>query len=161
MTELSEFMLRSVGKSDSMNITDLLLLLVVGYILTVLIEVPILCVGMSSKHRMKDKVISGLLLTAFTYPIVIMVIPAGLYSADITSRWACLGVSETFAPLAEILFFRYLVHQRFMSTLDRDAVAIVVANLASFVAGEAGLSDLIHLLLAHSWCDFSETVAIH
>ena len=126
-----------------MSLSSAMIILAIGYVFTVIIEVPILCAGLSSEHRLTEKVCNGLLLTAFTYPVVVMVIPSLMTELGVTSRSVILAISETFAPIAEVLFFRFLVHQRMKSRLDRDAFAIVAANLASFLAGEAGLSNVI------------------
>jgi len=42
--------------------------------------------------------------------------------------------------VAEVLFFRYLTHRPIFRRPDWEAIVIVVANLASFLIGEAGLS---------------------
>ncbi len=42
-----------------------------GYLLTVLIEIPILLFGLSSSHRPAKRLIAGFWLTACTYPIVV------------------------------------------------------------------------------------------
>jgi len=131
----------------AMTLSNLLLLLVVGYVVTVCIEIPILYIGLSARHRRSDRIINGLLLTALTYPVVVMVIPATLTVLGVTSHWVCLAISETFAPIAEILFFRYLVQQPLQSKPDLDAAIIVSANLASFLVGEAGAGEWINTLI--------------
>ena len=47
----------------------------VGYLVTVLIEAPILFVGLSRRHRRGERLFAGLWLTACTYPIVVIVMP--------------------------------------------------------------------------------------
>ena len=39
-----------------------------GYLLTILIETPILLVGLSKRHPIKRRLLAGLWLTACTYP---------------------------------------------------------------------------------------------
>ncbi len=116
------------------------LLVICGYLLTVSIEIPILLTGMARKHGVRETIVNGLFLTGVTYPIVVMVLPAAFSAMGIDNRVLYLAVAESFAPIAEVLFFRFLVGKRLMSSIDRDAVVIVIANLASFLLGEAGLS---------------------
>lgn len=110
-------------------------ILLVGYTLSVAIEMPLLLIGLSPHHPWRRRVFAGFWLTACTYPIVAWVLPVLLYTPD--SRWLYLLVAETFAPLAEMLLF----HVAFRSPQDtrasqlRDAAVIVVANLASFLIG--------------------------
>jgi hypothetical protein len=116
---------------------SLWLFLPIGYLLTVAIELPILWLLLSRRHAPKVRLTAGFLLTAVTYPIVVIVMPLGL-GPDFT-RAAYLAIAETFAPGAECLLF-YFAYVRDLpsnrpSTL-RDFAAITVANLASFGAGE-------------------------
>jgi hypothetical protein len=111
---------------------DLWTFLIPGYLLTILIEIPILLVGLSPKHSLRRKLLAGLWLTAATYPIVVLVLPLLFARA---SRTTYLIVAETFAPLAECLLF-WLAFGRQKGTYLRDYVAIVLANLASFAFGE-------------------------
>ena len=107
-----------------------------GYLLTILIETPILLVGLSKRHSIKRKLLSGLWLTACTYPIVILVLPPLFESS---SRAVYLIVAETFAPVAECILFWLAYGQREdlgKRSMWRDFLAIVIANLASFGAGE-------------------------
>lgn len=107
-----------------------------GYVLTVLIETPILLIGLSRRHSIKRRLVAGVWLTACTYPIVVLVLP--LLLAD-SSRALYLVVAETFAPVAEcILFWLAYGSSEELGKLSmwRDFAAIVVANLASFLAGE-------------------------
>ncbi len=120
------------------------LLLILGYTLTVLIEVPVLCVGLSGEYSIRDRWISGMLLTAFTYPFVVMILPAVMSLAGIQSRLVYLLVAETWAPVGEVVLFRYLHRIPMRKAVDRNAAVIVIANLCSFAAGEAGLSRWIH-----------------
>src|SRR4051812_6427597 len=73
-----------------------------GYLLTILIETPILCIGLSKRHPLSRKLLAGIWLTACTYPIVTLVLPLVFAS---TSRNRYLVVAETFAPVAECLLF--------------------------------------------------------
>jgi hypothetical protein len=113
-------------------IEDLWYFLPFGYILTVLIEIPILLFGLSSKLSTTEKVLSGVWLTACTYPIVVIVLPTLFYGE---ARWQYLAVAETFAPVAECLLFMLAFHSRGIKWIP-SLVAIVMANLASFGAGE-------------------------
>lgn len=123
-----------------MSIETLWLLLIFGYLLTILIELPVLLFGMSLRYSSLETIVNGLLLTALTYPVVVMVLPAVFTGMGIDSRATYLAVAEIFAPVAEVLLFRYLNSQPLTARLDCDAAVIVMANLASFLLGEAGLS---------------------
>jgi hypothetical protein len=107
-----------------------------GYLLTILIETPILIVGLSRRHPLARKLLAGVWLTACTYPIVTLVLPL-MFAPD--RRALYLVVAETFAPVAECLLFWLAfgkddeVKSRAMW---RDFIAIIVANLASFGVGE-------------------------
>jgi hypothetical protein len=104
-----------------------------GYLLSVLIEVPVLVLALARPHSLKRRLLAGLWLTACTYPVVVLVLPALLFE-----RSAYLAVAETFAPLAECMLF-YLAFQADLRRADmwRDWAAIAAANLASFGVGEA------------------------
>lgn len=97
-----------------------------GYVFTILIETPVLLVGLARVHPFARKLFAGVWLTACTYPVVVLVLP--LVIADHT---AYLAVAETFAPVAECILFRVA----FPEAGVRDMAAIVAANLASFGIG--------------------------
>jgi hypothetical protein len=101
-----------------------------GYLLTIAIEIPILLVGLSRPHPLKRRLLAGIWLTACTYPIVALVLPLLLVNH---SRAAFLLVAEIFAPVAECVLFWLAFGKR---ATWRDFVTIVLANLASFLAGE-------------------------
>lgn len=111
--------------------------LAVGYVLSVLIEVPVLVVGLSCRHSRRRRIVAGLWLTACTYPVVVLVLP---YLID--TRWIELLAAETFAPMAEWGLFRLAFPQpppRSRADGLRDGLAILAANLASF-----GIGELLH-----------------
>jgi hypothetical protein len=115
------------------SLFQLLGYLIFGYLMTVAIELPILLVGLGREHSTRVRVAAGFWLTACTYPVVVLVLPPLLWSPPWGSRVLYMVVAETFAPLAECLLFRAAFH-----TLSRrDALAILLANLASFATGEA------------------------
>jgi len=107
-----------------------------GYLLTILIETPILLIGLSPRHPIKRKVWAGVWLTACTYPVVVLVLPQFFGEA---SRTSYLIVAETFAPVAECVLFWLAYGEKEAIgrvSMGRDFGAIVVANLASFIGGE-------------------------
>jgi hypothetical protein len=107
-----------------------------GYLLTILIETPILLLGLSRRHPLKRRLFAGVWLTACTYPIVVLVLPL-LFAPD--QRISYLVVAETFAPVAEcVLFWLAFGKQESVGTpsMWRDFITIIVANLASFGIGE-------------------------
>lgn len=120
-----------------MSPSELWRFLPLGYLLTILIETPVLCVGLSRRHPLKRKLFAGAWLTACTYPIVTLVLPL-LFNAS--SRMTYLLVAETFAPVAECALFwlAFGTNEELGKTsMWRDFITIIVANLASFGIGEA------------------------
>ena len=109
----------------------------VGYLLSILIETPVLMAGLSARHPMRRRLFAGVWLTACTYPVVVLVLPPLLLRGD--NRTLYLWVAETFAPLAECALFWAAFGERSewcKRSMWRDFTAIVLANLASFAAGE-------------------------
>ena len=108
----------------------------VGYLFTIAIETPILCLALSPQHPLSRRVLAGLWLTACTYPIVVLVMPLMLANV---SRAIYLAVAETFAPVAECILF-WLAYGKAEElgkrSMWQDFAAIILANLASFVGGE-------------------------
>jgi hypothetical protein len=108
----------------------------VGYLLTVAVETPVLLVCLSARHPARRKFLSGLWLTACTYPVVVLVLPLLFQSS---SRFAYLVTAETFAPVAECALFWAAFGERDelgRASMWRDFAAITAANLASFALGE-------------------------
>ncbi len=105
-----------------------------GYLLTIGLETPVLIVGLSRQHSWRRRLFAGVGLTLFTYPIVVLVLPLLLgHFAD----WVYITVAETFAPMGECLLF-YLafggdLRQR---STQQDFLAIILANITSFLVGE-------------------------
>jgi hypothetical protein len=108
-----------------------------GYLLTILVETPVLLVGLSARHPLRRRLFAGAWLTACTYPVVVLVLPPLLVRGD--DRTLYLWAAETFAPLAECALFWAAFGERSewgKRSMWRDFAAIVLANLASFGAGE-------------------------
>lgn len=107
-----------------------------GYLVTILIEMPVLLLGLSRKVSIKQRLWCGVWLTACTYPVVVLVLPAIFFDE---SRFLYLVVAETFAPVAECMLFWLAFRGRgLLETADwtRSFIAIIIANLASFGIGE-------------------------
>lgn len=107
-----------------------------GYLLTVAIELPVLFVGLAPRHPLKRRILAGFWLTACTYPIVVLVLPYLVWEPY--GYAAYLAVAETFAPMAECLLFwlAYLAPAKPRTIADlRDFVAVVAANVSSFLIG--------------------------
>src|ERR1700704_3094149 len=110
------------------NSYDLWRFFPLGYLFSILIETPILLIGLSPRHPLKRKLFAGVWLTACTYPIVVLVLRL-LFAPD--QRVAYLLVAETFAPVAECaLFWLAFGKQEEVGTRSmwRDLIAIIVAN---------------------------------
>lgn len=113
---------------------ELLLFLPLGYLFTVLVEVPVLVVGLSRALGLRERFFAGFWLTACTYPIVVLVLPMVFASSP---RSHYLLAAETFAPLAECVLFWLAFGKRLDAGAKlRSFVAIVVANVLSFLLGE-------------------------
>lgn len=106
----------------------------IGYLISIAIETPVLLIGLSRRHSIARRLFAGVWLTACSYPVVVLVLPT-----LIPDRTPYLWVAETLAPASEIALFLWLFADG-RSTRDRsiwrDALAILAANLASFLAGE-------------------------
>src|SRR5260370_12282252 len=74
----------------------------IGYLFSILIETPVLLIGLSKRHTIKRRLFAGVWLTACTYPIVVLVMPLLFATA---SRSIYLIIAETFAPVAEFVLF--------------------------------------------------------
>jgi hypothetical protein len=107
-----------------------------GYLVSILIETPILLIGLSRRHSLRRRLFAGVWLTACTYPIVVLVMPLMFTNA---ARVSYLIVAETFAPVAECILF-WLAYGKSEElgkpSMWQDFATIIVANIASFVAGE-------------------------
>jgi hypothetical protein len=123
-------------QTQNLPINELWYFLPFGYLFTILIETPILLVGLSPQLSFKQKLFCGAWLTACTYPIVVLVLPVIFFDR---LREAYLLVAETFAPAAECLLFWLAFRRRnLLETSDwiQCFLAIVIANLASFGFGQ-------------------------
>lgn len=123
-------------QTQNLPISELWAFLPLGYLVTILIETPVLLFGLSTRITVRQRLWCGAWLTACTYPIVVLVLPAIFFGQ---SRALYLLVAETFAPAAEcLLFWMAFRGTEGLRTSDwiRCFLAIVVANLASFGFGE-------------------------
>lgn len=116
----------------------LLAFLIPGFLLTIAIETPILLALLSKRHALKERLAAGVLLTACTYPIVVLVLPQLLWRFFGYAIY--IGVAETFAPLAEcVIFYLYWIRPLKFPISKRDTIqdfaAITFANLVSWIGG--------------------------
>jgi phosphate/sulfate permease len=113
------------------------LVFLTGYLLSVLIEMPILLVGLSVRHPPARRWFAGFWLTGCTYPVMFLVLPPLL--GPLCPRGLYLVVAETIAPVAECLLFWAAFgerKERWRPSMWHDGLAIITANLASFAIGE-------------------------
>jgi hypothetical protein len=118
-----------------MSPSELISFFPVGYLLTVLIETPVLVIGLSRRHSFRRRLAAGLWLTACSYPIVVLVLPLVMEGA---SESIYLLVAETFAPASECALFWAAFGERELfgtRSMWRDFAAIIIANLLSFIIG--------------------------
>ena len=128
----------------STNPAELWTLLPLGYLLSIVLETPVLLVGLSPRHSLARRLLAGVWLTACTYPIVVLVLPHLIWRPlGEAGYWPYVAVAEVFAPAAECALF-WLAFWKLASAsptpnsrgdLVRDMLAIVAANLTSFIAG--------------------------
>ena len=85
------------AQMQDLPLADLFRFLPFGYLLTILIETPVLLAGLPSRLTLRQKLFCGVWLTACTYPVVALVLPALFFGAP---RWQYLAVAEIFAPAA-------------------------------------------------------------
>jgi hypothetical protein len=107
-----------------------------GYALTILVEAPILVLGLSRQFSWKERLFAGIWLTTCTYPVVILVLPLALADCP---WWLFLLIAETFAPVAECALFWLLYTDRSSLRVRatwRNFAFIALANVASFGVGE-------------------------
>lgn len=141
----------------NLSISDLWNFLVWGYLLTIALETPVLLAFLSRRHSWTTKLLASFWLTACTYPIVILVLP--LLIGEPFGYIAYVAVAEVFAPVAECVLFLLLTRpnlERNLAASDtasdlpaetpatdastaasvrQDCLAIVAANLTSFLVG--------------------------
>ena len=103
---------------------------VVGYLLTVLIETPIVASLLARHHRPRDRWTAAAILTAATYPIVVLVLPPLLLPRIGYAGYVL--VAEVFAAAAEAWLLAFWCRR---SVSRRDRVVVIVANVVSFAAG--------------------------
>ncbi|CAN5514276.1 hypothetical protein BH10ACI2_BH10ACI2_15620 [soil metagenome] len=130
-------------QTQNLPLGDLWYFLPIGYLFTIAIETPILLIGLSPKVSIAQKLKCGIWLTACTYPIVVLVLPAIFFGQ---SRTLYLAVAEVFAPVGEcLLFWLAFRNKEVLSSGEwiRCMVAIIIANLASFGFGE--------IMTAYGW----------
>lgn len=123
-------------QTQNLPLSELWYFLPFGYLVTILIETPILLIGLSRKLTLRQRLLCGVWLTACTYPIVVLVLPAIFFGE---SRALYLAVAETFAPVGECTIFWLAFRGKGLLAGNdwvRSFVAIVIANLASFGFGE-------------------------
>ena len=132
-----------------MNTTATLLFLAFGYLATVAIEAPLLVAFLPSHYSLRTRIGCGFWLTACTYPVVVLVIPNIAYGPF---TWpVALLVTEIWVALTEVALLRAVSGRRLFASFRREDWVVVLANLASFLAGElfvsAWLSEIIKTLL--------------
>jgi hypothetical protein len=123
-------------QTQNLPLGELWFFLPFGYLLTILVETPVLFFGLSNKLTTRQKLLCGVWLTACTYPIVVLVLPALFFGEP---RWQYLAVAETFAPVGECLIFWLAFRSKLLLSASDwlgSFAAIVIANLASFGVGE-------------------------
>jgi len=110
--------------------------MLIGYLVTIAIETPVLLVGLSARHSLGVRLFAGVWLTGCTYPILWLVLP---WLIDPQDHYAAyLAVGETWVPIAECALFWLAFgksEEWLKPSMWRDLAAVTVANLASFGIG--------------------------
>lgn len=111
---------------------------ILGYLLTISMETPILFFGLANRYSLKQKLFAGAFLTACSYPFVAVFFPMIWDPYENYNTY--IVVSEIFAPLSECVIFAWLFQRRKPGlTLKQrmfDFAAIIAANLFSYLFGE-------------------------
>jgi hypothetical protein len=124
-----------IAQTQTLPVGELWRFLPIGYLTTILIETPVLLVGLPRPVTVRQRLSLGVWLTACTYPVVVLVLPTIFYGS---SRALYLAVAETFAPIGECFLF-WLAYRNIdlgVSGWVRSFIVITLANLASFLLGE-------------------------
>jgi|SRR5947209_3914511 len=127
--------------------TSYLLLMLVGYVFSISIETPILVACVSRRHPMRHRLFAGVWLTACTYPVLWLALPALIDPAEHRAQY--LAVGETFVAVAECFLFWLAfgrTEPRSRTATIQDMAAVTVANLLSF-----GLGELLNLAGGWNW----------
>ncbi len=104
----------------------------VGYILSLVVELPVLILALSASYKLIEKVLAGLWLTACTYPAV-----SWLFSGFIQEPVLLTFVREAYAAFGEaFLFWLAFVKLAGRTCLRRDILVVILANVLSFLFGE-------------------------
>ena len=113
--------------------------MLIGYLITIAIETPVLVVGLSARHSLGVRLFSGVWLTACTYPILWLTLPQIISPDPDQSRWLYLAVGETLVPIAECALFWLAFGSRaalWKRSMWQDLITITIANLTSLGIGE-------------------------
>lgn len=118
--------------------SELLAFLIPGFLVTIAIETLILLLLLSARHNLRERLTAGVMLTACTYPIVVLVMPELLW--QYFGYTIFIAIAETFAPAAECAIFYYAwIRPTEPPTRTRDTLqdfaAITLANLTSWLGG--------------------------
>jgi hypothetical protein len=126
----------AIDAAQNISLDRLWYFLPIGYLTTILIETPVLLLGLSPKLSFKQKLMCGIWLTACTYPIVVLVLPALMQDF---SRNFYILVAESYAHFGECVIF-WLAFRGKVEFLTSDwircFIAILAANFASYSIGE-------------------------
>ena len=107
-----------------------------AYLFTIAVESAILWFALSRQHPPGRRLFAGVWLSTCTFPILWIALPAAMYPD--TPRWLFLLTGEGFVFAAECALFWLAFDRRRSPAGDTlaDMLAIIVANLASFLIPE-------------------------
>ena len=88
---------------DQMTLPAIIMSALSGYVLSVVVETPVLLACLSRRHPLQDRLFAGVWLTACSYPVVSLVIPSVIDPRQYWIPYLC--IAETFAPLSECIVF--------------------------------------------------------
>jgi hypothetical protein len=109
--------------------------LLIGYVLTVIVETIILAIALSKRNSLSVCLYAGAWLTACTYPTVNVIIPILFKSMGYLAE---VATAEVFAAVAECALFwaTFSRHSAQGQGSAQDFATITFANVASFGLGE-------------------------
>jgi hypothetical protein len=121
----------------------------IGYLFSILIETPVLLLGLSPRHPIRDRLVAGVWLTACTYPVLVLVLPMWINPYEYGILYITVG--EVFVHVTECILFWLAFGKReewLRPSMYRDLGAVLLANQASFLAGLAATNyGFFHWLL--------------
>jgi hypothetical protein len=113
--------------------------LIIGYLATVAIEAPVLIAGLSTQRSRQARIAAAFWLTACTYPVVVLTLPA---IAGSSNDWVTsLLLAEVVVACGKSCSGGMMCGRQLIGGPQRDDLVILVANILSAALGQWLLTD--------------------